>query len=72
MMHVEIIPLLGDNYAYLVTCEGRGVAAVVDPADADPVDRRVRELGLTLVAIWNTHHHWDHMKPFASVGVALK
>lgn len=60
MMRVEIIPVLGDNYAYLVCCEQSGVAAVVDPADADPVDRRVRELGLDLVAIWNTHHHWDH------------
>lgn len=60
-MNVETIPLLSDNYAYLVVCATTGQAAVVDPADAEPVLARVRELGVDLVAIWNTHHHWDHI-----------
>ena len=59
-MKIETIPLLSDNYAYLLICTASGQAAVVDPAEAEPVLARVRELGVDLVAIWNTHHHWDH------------
>lgn len=59
-MRVEIVPLLTDNYGYLVICERSGVAAIVDPAEAAPVLESTRRLGVELVAIWNTHHHWDH------------
>lgn len=59
-MKVETIPLLGDNYAYLVICEDTGKAAAVDPADANTVRTRAYELGVTISAIWNTHHHFDH------------
>jgi hydroxyacylglutathione hydrolase len=59
-MRVEQVPLLSDNYAYLVICEQTSQAAVVDPAAADPILERVASLGVELVAIWNTHHHWDH------------
>lgn len=60
-MIVETIPSLSDNYAYLVICEQSRQAAVVDPADADPVLEAVAARGVELVAIWNTHHHWDHI-----------
>lgn len=53
------IPLWSDNYAYLLAEGGRAV--VVDPSEAGPVLARVRELGLTLVAVLNTHHHPDHI-----------
>ena len=59
-MKVIQIPLLRDNYAYLVVCEESGEAAVVDPSEAGPVLRRVEEENVKLVAILNTHHHWDH------------
>ena len=59
-MIVEIVPVLGDNYAYLVGCEQSGQAAAVDPADADAVAQRAEALGLRLVAVWSTHHHGDH------------
>jgi hydroxyacylglutathione hydrolase len=59
-MRIELVEVLSDNYAYLVVCEQSGVAAVVDPAEAEPVMARATELGVELVAIWNTHHHWDH------------
>lgn len=57
---IELIPVLSDNYAYLVICEQSGQAAAVDPADPEPVLARCKELGVELTAIWNTHHHWDH------------
>jgi len=57
---VELIPVLSDNYAYLIVCEETEQAAVVDPADPDVVWSRVQARGVDLRAIWNTHHHWDH------------
>jgi hydroxyacylglutathione hydrolase len=59
-MRIVPIPCLKDNYAYLVVCEATGAAAVVDPSEAGPVIEVVQREGVTLEAIWNTHHHWDH------------
>jgi hydroxyacylglutathione hydrolase len=59
-MIVEIVPVLGDNYAYVVGCEETGQAAAVDPAGPEQVASRVEALGLKLAAIWTTHHHGDH------------
>jgi hydroxyacylglutathione hydrolase len=59
-VHVEVIPVLEDNYAFLVVCEETGEAAVVDPADARPVLEAARRAGARLVAAWCTHHHGDH------------
>src|SRR5687768_17909752 len=30
------------------------------PSEAAPVLAAVRQHGVELAAIWNTHHHWDH------------
>ncbi|MFQ5902568.1 MAG: hydroxyacylglutathione hydrolase [Candidatus Binatia bacterium] len=59
-MKIIQIPLLRDNYAYLIVCEKTNEAAVVDPSEAEPVLRRVEKEKVTLKAILNTHHHWDH------------
>ncbi|MFQ5850666.1 MAG: hydroxyacylglutathione hydrolase [Candidatus Binatia bacterium] len=59
-MRIIQIPLLRDNYAYLIVCEKTKAAAIVDPSDAAPVLRKVEEEGVHLQAILNTHHHWDH------------
>jgi len=59
-MRVVPIPCLKDNYAYLVVAEG-GDAAVVDASEAGPVREAIRREGVTLRAIWSTHHHWAHV-----------
>lgn len=59
-MKIIQIPLLRDNYAYLIVCEKTHEAAVVDPSESEPVLRRVEKEKVTLKAILNTHHHWDH------------
>ena len=59
-MRVVQIPLLRDNYGYLIVCEDTGEAAVVDPSEAEPVLSRVEKEKVTLKAILNTHHHRDH------------
>ncbi|MBC7883519.1 MAG: hydroxyacylglutathione hydrolase [Anaerolineae bacterium] len=58
-MQVHRLPALSDNYIFLLE-EGKQ-AAVVDPADATPVLEALKRLHLELVAIFNTHHHADHV-----------
>ena len=58
---VQAVPCLRDNYAYLVRCEETGHVAVVDPSEAEPVQAALEGFGGVLKAIWNTHHHWDHV-----------
>ena len=60
--HMKIIqvPLLRDNYAYLLICEKSKEAAVIDPSEAEPVLKRIEQEKITLTAILNTHHHRDH------------
>lgn len=60
-MQIERIPVLSDNYIFLLFDEPQKIAAVVDPAVAKPVLQRLRNLDLDLVAIFNTHHHSDHV-----------
>lgn len=58
---VEIVPVLKDNYAYLVLRrDGRG-AAVVDPGAAAPVRTALAHHGLRPLEIWITHKHDDHL-----------
>lgn len=59
-MKVISIPCLSDNYAYLVICEETNQAGVVDPSEAAPVIEAITQAKVTLTAILNTHHHWDH------------
>lgn len=60
-MRVIQIPVLSDNYQYLVACERTYQTAVVDAPDAPAAVSRAKKEGLTLAAIWNTHHHCDHI-----------
>lgn len=59
-MKIIQIPLLRDNYAYLIVSETTNEAAVVDPSEAEPVIRQVEKEKVVLKAILNTHHHRDH------------
>ena len=58
---VEILPAFADNYIYLVGDRDIGLAMVVDPGDAGPVLRALKERDLHLSLILNTHHHKDHI-----------
>ncbi|ACY17844.1 hydroxyacylglutathione hydrolase [Haliangium ochraceum] len=60
-MRIVPVPCLKDNYAYLVICEATNAATVVDPSEAAPVLAALEREGVALQAIWNTHHHWDHV-----------
>lgn len=59
-LDIELVPLLKDNYAYLVRDRASAATAIVDPSEAAPVLRAVKARGWRLTHILNTHHHWDH------------
>ena len=57
----QAIPILSDNYAWLVRDEATGFTAVVDPAEEAPVVAAIEAAGGRLDAILLTHHHDDHI-----------
>ena len=59
MIDVHIVPVLKDNYAYILV--GGGQCAVVDPGEPDPVLLILKQKGLSPDYILNTHHHGDHV-----------
>ncbi|MBU0725229.1 MAG: hydroxyacylglutathione hydrolase [Alphaproteobacteria bacterium] len=59
-LEIHQIPVLSDNYVYLVHAAATGETAVVDPAVAGPVQDALAAKGWTLTHILNTHHHGDH------------
>ena len=61
-MSLEIvrIPVLNDNYVWLVHDAVSGETAVVDPAVAEPVLEAAKARDWTISQIWNTHWHPDH------------
>jgi hydroxyacylglutathione hydrolase len=58
---VSLIPVLNDNYVFVLHGEAPGQAVVVDPAVAEPVIQWLEQQQLELVAILHTHHHHDHI-----------
>jgi hydroxyacylglutathione hydrolase len=70
-MQIRALPLLEDNYAWLIFDERRGEALVVDPGAALAVLEWVRGLEVALRAILVTHHHPDHVGGVAALLRAL-
>lgn len=60
-MRIVPVECLRDNYAYLVIDDASQRAAVVDPSEDEPVREALAREGVTLAALWLTHHHWDHV-----------
>ena len=71
-MGIEIvrIPVLSDNYVWLVRDSESGEVMVVDPAVAAPVLAKADELGWKITQIWNTHWHPDHTGGNAEIKAA--
>jgi hydroxyacylglutathione hydrolase len=61
-MSLEIvrIPVLSDNYVWLVHEHASGETMVVDPAVAEPVLAEAEARSWNITQIWNTHWHPDH------------
>ena len=63
MSSLEIVqvPVLRDNYLYLIHEPDSGMTAAVDPAVAPEVHETLTARGWRLTHILNTHHHSDHV-----------
>lgn len=61
MLDIRQIPVLNDNYVYLIHDAATGQTAVVDPAVAQPALDEAARLGWKITHILNTHHHGDHV-----------
>lgn len=61
MLDIRQIPVLSDNFVYLMRDTVSGAVGVVDPAVAEPVLEEAKRLGWTITHILNTHHHPDHV-----------
>jgi hydroxyacylglutathione hydrolase len=61
MLSIKQIPILNDNYVYILRDEDSDTVAVVDPGEASPVIAFLEEKGWTPSFILNTHHHADHI-----------
>ncbi|WP_169567030.1 hydroxyacylglutathione hydrolase [Sneathiella limimaris] len=59
-LEIHQIPVLNDNYLYLIKDPDSSAVGIVDPAVAEPVLEKLDELGWKLTHILNTHHHMDH------------
>lgn len=61
MLQIHQIPVLKDNFIYLMREPVSGCVAVVDPPMAAPVLDLALRLDWKITHILNTHHHDDHV-----------
>jgi hydroxyacylglutathione hydrolase len=59
MLDVTILPILNDNYAYIL--HSKDEVAVLDPGDAAPIIKYLEQHNWVPNYIFNTHHHGDHV-----------
>jgi len=59
-MQIETLRALTVYYFFLILHEAMAEAAGVDPCEASPVLRYLKDAGRKLTAILITHHHGDH------------
>ena len=55
------VPILSDNYTWILANASSGNVAVIDPGDGKAVVEFCRQAGLTPSQVINTHHHDDHI-----------
>jgi len=60
MLEVVPVPVLTDNYVWLIHDSKSGETAAVDPSVAEPVLAAVEAKGWQLSEVLNTHWHPDH------------
>ena len=60
-LEIVRVPVLSDNYVWLVHEPESGETLVVDPAVAEPVLAAADARGWRISQIWNTHWHPDHI-----------
>lgn len=70
MLDVVAVPVLTDNYVWLIHNGATGETAAVDPSLADPVLDAAAAKGWSLTQVLNTHWHPDHTGGNAGISMA--
>lgn len=72
MAELEIVrvPVLADNYVWLVHDPESGETLAVDPSVAEPVLAAAQARGWRIGQVWNTHWHGDHIGGNAGIVAA--
>ncbi|MGZ8349453.1 MAG: hydroxyacylglutathione hydrolase [Allosphingosinicella sp.] len=70
MLDIVRIPVLSDNYVWLVHEPESRETVVIDPAVAEPVIDAAEQRGWRITQIWNTHWHPDHTGGNAAIKAA--
>lgn len=70
MLEVVRIPVLSDNYVWLLHDPTSHETVVIDPAVAEPVLEAAAARGWAIGQIWNTHWHGDHIGGNAAIKAA--
>ena len=60
-LDVVRVPVLADNYAWLLHDDTSGETVAIDPGEAPPLLDAAAARGWTIGAVWNTHWHPDHV-----------
>ena len=57
---VYLVPMFSDNYGHILVDKSTNQAALIDPAECEPVLKTCSELGLDVKMALITHKHNDH------------
>ena len=60
-LEIAQIPVLNDNYLFLIHDPVSEETAIVDPAVEEDTVAALEARGWQPTHIFNTHHHWDHV-----------
>ncbi|RQM10272.1 hypothetical protein B5M09_010984 [Aphanomyces astaci] len=60
MVQVVVVPVLNDNYSYLLIDEASKTCAAIDPVEPEKVLRAADENNVTITLVLTTHSHADH------------
>ena len=61
MIETIQIPLLSDNYSYIIRDKNTNITCCIDPSVAKDIVNVLQNRGIDLNFILNTHHHQDHV-----------
>ena len=61
MIETIQIPLLSDNYSYIIRDKNTNITGCIDPSVAKDIVNVLQNRGIDLNFILNTHHHQDHV-----------